>query len=94
MAKKLKGDFFFLTANDLQTGAVLFFTKKGWLCESSDAIKIPRERIEHYEKIARKYEDDCRIISPFFVELDESGGIKSLRDKIRNKGITFKLKNV
>ena len=94
MAKKLKGDFFFLTANDLQTGAVLFYTKKGWLEKSINAIKIPRKKIEHYEEIAKKYENNCKIVSPFFVELDESGNIKSLRDKIRDKGITIKLENV
>ena len=36
-------------------------------------------------------EKKCIIISPIFVELDESGKIKYLRDKIRDKGLTIKL---
>ena len=31
------------------------------------------------------------IVSPEFVELDESGHIKTLRDKIRNSGVTIEI---
>ena len=47
--------------------------------------------IEEYEKISIREEQKCVIISPKFVELDEAGNIKTLRDKIRNSGITIKI---
>ena len=91
MAKKLKGDFFFLTANNLKTGKVVFYNGKDWSSNSSLAIKIPRNQLEKYEKISGKYEKNCIIVSPFFVELNSTGKIRTLRDKIRNKGLTFNL---
>ena len=30
MAKKLKGDSFFLSANDLKTGSVVYYDGKSW----------------------------------------------------------------
>ena len=52
MAKKLKGDYFYLTANDLITGNVLYFGDNKWSTYFDDAIKIKRNEIETYEKIA------------------------------------------
>tara|TARA_Y100000589_G_scaffold330053_1_gene378519 strand:- start:3602 stop:3877 length:276 start_codon:yes stop_codon:yes gene_type:complete len=89
MAKKLKGDFFYLSANDLKTGAVVYFTANEWSKNLKDAVKISREEIEKYEQIAKQSEDKCLVISPIFVELDELGNIRNMRDKIRETGITF-----
>ena len=88
MAKKLKGDFFYLSANDLKTGAVVYFTANEW-SKNLKAVKISREEIEKYEQIAKQSEDKCLVISPIFVELDELGNIRNMRDKIRETGITF-----
>ena len=41
------------------------------------------------EKIAKKFENECIIVSPLFVELTNDGKIKNLRDIIRYKGTTF-----
>ena len=30
MAKKLKGDLFYLSANDLKTGEVVYYANKSW----------------------------------------------------------------
>tara|TARA_B100001029_G_C14995841_1_gene414951 strand:+ start:850 stop:1125 length:276 start_codon:yes stop_codon:yes gene_type:complete len=91
MAKKLKGDYFYLTANDLKTGSVVYYCKNKWSSKVFDAIKISRLDLEKYEKIAQNYERKCYIVSPFFIELDEIGKIRKMRDKIRQNGITFKL---
>ena len=91
MGKKLQGDFFFLSANDLKTGEVVFLTKNGWSQTYSHAIKIHVNDIEKFEEICKKDEKECIIISPKFVELDEAGNIKTLRDKIRKSGLTFKI---
>ena len=37
MAKKLQGDFFYLTANDLISGAVVYFNNKNWSENFEDA---------------------------------------------------------
>ena len=43
MAKKLQGDFFYLTANDLISGAVVYFNNKNWSENFEDAIKIHKD---------------------------------------------------
>ena len=89
MVKKLKGDFFFLSANDLKSGAVVYYDGKGWSKNLERAKKINRNEVEKYENIAKEFENRCIIISPLFVELNNSGKIKKLRDIIRYKGLTF-----
>ena len=91
MVKKLQGETFLLSANELKSGKVVFFTSKGWSSSSGEAIRIRADEINKYEEIAAKEEKKCIIISPKFVELDEAGNIKTLRDKIRNSGITIKI---
>ena len=92
MAKKISGDFFFLSANELKSGAVVFLTKNGWSHDSDKALKIQRDQLEKFEKLSKIDEEKCIIISPQFVELDEFGEIKTLRDKIRKSGITIEIK--
>ena len=91
MAKKLIGEEFYLSANDLTTGEVLYLTKNKWSTDFNKAIKIERNDIEKYEKIAINDEKKCIIIGHFFVELTEDGQIRKLRDKIRKNGLTFKI---
>ena len=91
MVKKLQGEAFLLSANELRSGKVVFFTRKGWSSSKCEAVKIKVDEIEEYEKISIREEQKCVIISPKFVELDEAGNIKTLRDKIRNSGITIKV---
>ena len=91
MAKKLKGDFFFLSANDLKTGCVVYYDGKSWSSKIEKAKKINRNQIEKYENIAKNFENKCIIISPLFVELTDKGKIKKLRDIIRYKGLTIKI---
>ena len=91
MVKKLQGDTFLLSANELRSGKVVFFTSKGWSNSSADAIKIKVDEINKYEEFLIKEEKKCIIISPKFVELDDAGNIKTLRDKIRNSGITINI---
>ena len=91
MVKKLQGETFLLSANELRSGKVVFFTSKGWSSSSGGAIKIKFEEINKYEEISIKEEKKCNIVSPKFVELDDFGNIKTLRDKIRNSGITIKI---
>ena len=89
MAKKLKGDSFFLSANDLKTGSVVYYNGNDWSEKIYKAKKINRSEVEEYENIAKKFEDECIIISPIFVELNDDGTIKKLRDIIRKNGTTF-----
>ena len=91
MAKKLKGEEFYLSANDLISGDVVYLTKNNWSTDFNEAIKIKRNEIEKYEKIAIEDENNCLIIGPFFIELTEDGQIRKLRDKIRKNGLTFKI---
>ncbi len=91
MVKKLKGEQFYLSANDLTSGDVIYLSKNKWSTDFNKAIKIRKDDIEKYEKIAVEDENKCLIIGPFFVELTENGQIRKLRDKIRKNGLTFKI---
>ncbi|MAZ46574.1 MAG: hypothetical protein CMM98_03255 [Rickettsiales bacterium] len=91
MAKKLKGEEFYLSANDLNSGGVIYLAKNKWTTNFNEAIKIKKNDIEKYEKIAIEDENKCLIIGPFFVELTEDGKIRKLRDKIRKNGLTFEI---
>ena len=92
MAKKLKGEIFLLSANDLFSGNVVFYSKDGWSKSSEKALKININKLDSFDKIVEQDEKDCLIVSPVFVELDELGNIKKLRDKIRQNGLTIELK--
>ena len=89
MAKKLKGELFYLSANDLKSGKVVYYSNKSWSRNLNEARIIKRDEIEEFERIANLNEKKCKIISPIFVELSDDGKIKKLRDIIRYKGITF-----
>ena len=89
MAKKLKGELFYLSANDLKSGEVVYYSNKSWSRNLKEARIIRRDEIEEFERIADLNEKKCKIISPIFVELSDDGKIKKLRDIIRYKGITF-----
>ena len=91
MVKKLKGEHFYLSANDLTSGDVIYLSKDKWSTDFNKAIKIRKDDVEKYEKIAIQDEKKCLIIGPFFVELTEGGQIRKLRDKIRKNGLTFKI---
>ena len=91
MVKKLKGEIFLLSANDLLTGKVVFYSPGGWSFRSNDALKINIKDIEKFQRIIEEDEKRCIIVSPEFVELDESGHIKTLRNKIRNSGVTIEI---
>ena len=91
MAKKLKGEQFYLSANDLISGDVIYLAKNKWSTNFNEAIKIERDEIEKYEKIATEDENKCQIVGPSFIELTEEGKIRKLRDKIRKNGLTFKI---
>ena len=73
---------FFLISQRLKEGDIVFYGKNGWTSEFDEAIKIPRNKIEFYEGKCRIYEDNCIIISPTFIEIDENGDILNLRDKL------------
>ena len=89
MAKKLRGELFYLSANDLKSGEVVYYSNKSWSRNLKEARVIRRDEIEEFERIADLNEKKCKIISPIFVELSDDGKIKKLRDIIRYKGITF-----
>ena len=56
MVKKLQGETFLLSANELKSGKVVFFTSKGWSSSSGEAIKIKVDEINKYEEISIKEE--------------------------------------
>ena len=91
MVKKLKGDTFYLTGNDVKSGSVIYLTKENWSNNFNKAIKIKKNDIDKYQKLANDSEAKGDVISPFFVELNDDGKLRKLRDIIRKDGITFEV---
>ena len=50
--KKLKGELFYLSANDLKTGEVVYYSNKSWSKNLKEARVIRRDEIEEFERIA------------------------------------------
>ena len=61
MVKKLQGETFLLSANELKSGKVVFFTSKGWSSYSGEAIKIKVDEINKYEEISIKEEKNVLL---------------------------------
>ena len=59
--------------------------------EMTYATIIKVDQVDKFQAISDRDEKKCIIVSSKFVELDEKGKIKSLRDKIRDSGLTFKI---
>ena len=53
MAKKLKGDTFFLSANDLKSGGVVYFSGRKWLKKIEKAKNFNEMRLRN-TKILQK----------------------------------------
>ena len=64
MVKKLQGETFLLSANELKSGKVVFFTSKGWSSSSGEAIKIKVDEINKYEEISIKEEKNVLLFLP------------------------------
>ena len=91
MAKKLRGDTFYLTGNDVKSGSVIYYTKDNWSGNFYKAVKIKKNDMEKYQKLANHFEAKGDVISPFFIELNDAGKLRKLRDIIRRDGISIKI---
>ena len=47
--------------------------------------------MEKYQKLANHFEAKGDVISPFFIELNDAGKLRKLRDIIRRDGISIKI---
>ena len=71
MAKKLTGEEFYLSANDLTTGDVIYLAKNKWSTDFNKAIKIKKNEIETknlsdlilYTKIEKSKSEIKRLIN-------------------------------
>ena len=53
MAKKLKGDFFLLSANHFKEGNVVFYGKSGWVNNLSQATVITKDKVNFMKENAK-----------------------------------------
>ena len=51
MVKKLQGETFLLSANELRSGKVVFFKSKGWSSSSNEATKIKVDEIDSQRRL-------------------------------------------
>ena len=95
--KKLKGDYFFYSANRLKDGKVVFLSIKKnktiWQEVCANALKMKRSEIELYESKVITDEKNCIIVGPYLVEVTVNGEIIKLREKIRSNGLNISYKN-
>ncbi len=87
MGKKIKGDYFIFTGNNLENGNVIYFSKKKkWTRNINEAVIVKKGELQKYEKIVNLEEKNCKVLNPYFFESNINGETVSLREKIRSKG--------
>ena len=95
LAKKIKGNYFIFTGNNLENGNVIYFSKKKkWTKNINQAVIVKKDELQEYEKLVGIDEKDCKVLNPYFFESNVNGEIISLREKIRSKGINLLSKMV
>ena len=87
MAKKIRGDYFIFTGNNLENGNVIYFSKKKkWTKNINQAVIVKKDELQKYEKLVSLDEKNCKVLNPYFFESNVKGEIISLREKIRSNG--------
>ena len=93
LVKKITGDFFIFSANNLKNGEVVYFDKnKNWVRNSKSAFVFSKEKLDYYEKFVSNDEKKCLIVWPYVVETTKSGQILKHREKIRAEGLKLSYK--
>ena len=96
MAKKIRGNYFIFTGNNLENGNVIYFSKKKkWTKNINQAVIVKKDELQKYEKLVSLDEKNCKVLNPYFFESNVKGEIVSLREKIRLNGtnLSFMLVN-
>jgi len=87
LAKKIRGDYFIFTGNNLENGNVIYFSKKKkWTKNINQAVIVKKDELQKYEKLVSLDEKNCKVLNPYFFESNVKGEIISLREKIRLNG--------
>ncbi len=82
-------------ANDLQTGRSVFLTSKsGWsevpkLAELIESESVAEARLQ----AALKDEGNNIVIDPYLVSVGADGQVRDIRERIRTKGPTIRIKS-
>ena len=93
MAKKITGEFFIYSANNLKDGKVVYYGKKNnWVRNYKNALVFCKNKLDFYENLVSNDEKKCLIVSPYIVETTKSGQIKKQREKIRSQGLKLNYK--
>lgn len=93
LVKRITGDFFIFSANDLKNGEVVYLDEnKNWVHNSKSALIFSKEKLDYYEKLVNNDEKKCLIVGPYVVETTKSGQILKHREKIRAEGLKLSYK--
>ncbi len=76
-----------VTANDLVTGAVVFWTGAGWSRDPDDA-RVLREPEAQQQALAAAEADALRVVGAYLAAVGDDGLIR-LRERIRTTGPTI-----
>jgi hypothetical protein len=76
-----------VTANDLASGAVVFWTGAGWSRNPDDA-RVLREAEAQQQALAAGEGDDLRVVGAYLAAVSEDGLVR-LRERIRTTGPTI-----
>lgn len=90
MVKKLTGQFYIYSANDLQSGEVVYFSRNsGWVNAAKLATIFNINEILDFNKKIKDNDFNYKIVNPYLVEVCKKGRILKLREKIRLLGINI-----
>ena len=76
-----------VTANDLSSGAVVFWTGAGWSRDPDDA-RVLREPEAQQQALAAAAADDLRVVGAYLAAVGDDGLVR-LRERIRTTGPTI-----
>tara|TARA_B100000989_G_C19517780_1_gene462564 strand:- start:507 stop:815 length:309 start_codon:yes stop_codon:yes gene_type:complete len=90
LGKKIRGDYFIFTGNNLENGNVIYFSKKKkWTKNINEAAIVKKDELEKYETLVNIDEKKCKVLNPYFFESNIKGEIVSLREEIRSQGVNI-----
>lgn len=76
-----------VTANDLGSGAVVFWTGEDWSRDPADARVLPEKEAQQ-AALAAAEADDLRVVGAYLAGVGDDGLVR-LRERIRTTGPTI-----
>ncbi len=90
MTKKIKGNYFIFSANNLKDGRVVYLSVNDlWVKDPKNALIFTKENLKYFENKVSLHEKNCLVVGPYIVETNKDGSIIKRRERIRAEGLNI-----